>query len=268
MTKHLFDLPEFLISLSIFSYLEINDYCKLDIACTSRQLRQHLYYLFSCSKWNQCEFITNITVGKMFWLFSRSFPLTQVSLAGDLTDDDIRGIFELLPLCPRLVTINFNSNLSITDSLLADTGKFLAGVSQIDASYCHNLTDNGVHLLAQSSPHLAKLNLSCCRNVTKNVLGLLAVKCGRLSHLNISYLQGIDEMSIKFFAQRCSQLAHLNLSRCTEVTDSTLLIVSEACPKLTDLDISNCRKVKDFSIIELSKRCGMLQNLYFRHCKL
>jgi hypothetical protein len=268
MTKHFFDLPEFIISLTIFSYLEIYDYCKLDIACTSRQLRQQLYYLFSCTKWNQQEFITDITSAKMFWLYSRSFPLTQLSLASDLTHDDICETFELIPLCPRVVSLNFNSNLSITDSLLADAGKFLSGITQIDASYCHNLTDSGIQQLAHSSSDLSRLNLSCCRNVTKNVLALLAVKCGRLlSHLNISYLQGIDEMSIKFFAQRCSNLSHLNLSRCTEVTDSTLLIVSEACPNLTDLDISNCRKVKDFSIIELSKRCSLIQNLNFRHCK-
>lgn len=267
MTKHFFDLPEFIISLSIFSYLEINDYCKLDVACTSRRLRQQLHYLFSCTKWNQEKFVTNITASKMCWLVSRSFPMTQLSLASDLAGDDVRRIFEHTYHYPRIQTINFNSNLAITDSLMTDSAKFLSNITQIDASYCHNLTDGGIQLISRACPDLARLNLSCCRNVTKSSLSVLAVKCTRLSHLNISYLQGIDETTIKFFAQRCSNLSYLNLSRCTEITDSTLLIVSEACPALTDLDISNCRKVKDSSVIELSKRCGLIKNLNFRHCK-
>ncbi|KAL6713364.1 hypothetical protein ACLMJK_008829 [Lecanora helva] len=121
----------------------------------------------------------------------------------------------------------------------------------LDLSWCAQLTDKSVKLLAYNVPHLCGLQLSHCAELTDDALEGIFESTPQLSHLDIEELDHLSNSSLQKLARSpCTpRLQHLNISFCDRLGDSGMLQVVKSCPQLRTLYMDNTR-VSDLVLTE------------------
>ena len=187
----------------------------------------------------------------------------------------------------------------LTKRLSLDTPTVCVMVEKIDCSYCEQLTDKGLHVIAKRCPELRKLVIKGCPNVTNIGLFEVVSRCVSLEHLNVSgcvcitclcltpgatlqasmygkqvYLQYLDmsncpalnDAGLQVIAAFCSNLTKLYLRRCSNITDISVQYISNYCSNLREFSVADCHRITDFGIRDLVKLGPHLRYLSIAKC--
>ena len=115
--------------------------------------------------------------------------------------------------------------------------------------YCReNITDAGLHAIAEKCHKLTSLNLIRCKNITNAGLQAIPENCPNLTTLNLSYTN-ITDAGLKEIA-KLKQLTTLDLAN-SHITDAGIRAIPENCPKLTYLDLRYCEMITDEGLTQL-----------------
>lgn len=160
-------------------------------------------------------------------------------------------------------------------------------LQEINISWCHLITENGVEALARGCKHLRKFCSKGCKQVNDNAITCLAKYCPNLMVLNLhscevsannsqfqfeiisnlySLFQTITDSSIRQIASNCHNLQKLCVSKCAELTDLSLMALSQNNPYLNTLEVSGCRNFTDLGFQALGKNCKYLERMDLEEC--
>lgn len=130
---------------------------------------------------------------------------------------------------------------------------------------CINITDLGIQDLSLSdflTKSLTNIDFSFCKELSDESIVPLGQQCLNLKVVNLQGVYRITTMSSRTLTHNCHQLEHLKLSDCIYITDDTFIfdrfgdgreIVREnMCRKLQTLDISFCERITPKGLEALS----------------
>lgn len=179
----LLTLPPSILS-TILKYLTIDNVSVLDTASciTSRQNFLNILSTEIIFKDNTVSSSSNLDANRFFlWLEKREVKMKHFNFFHweNITDSDITILGRC---CSRLESLDINN---------------MHG--------CNDITNDGIHWLANGCSRLKKLSLRSCRNVTDVGLSRLAEGCSMLQTLNLS-MSTITDVGLSCLAEHCSML--------------------------------------------------------------
>lgn len=162
--------------------------------------------------------------------------------------------------CPHLKKLELAYNPHL-DSLTWGEFHRLKQLRILNLTYCSQLTDQNLKLIAQANPLLLELNIERCRKISDQGIAHLVTTCPHLHHINVGFCDQLSDQALKAMALHLSQLSHLKLTKCTELTDEGLQQLIKLRPTLRFLDVRECRFSKN-ALKFIFKNFPMLQVEY------
>ncbi|XP_007436464.1 dynein regulatory complex subunit 6-like, partial [Python bivittatus] len=165
-----------------------------------------------------------------------------------LTD---RCIQALVQKCKKIVSIEFNESLHVSDTGLSALDACELVKMKIKGS--NRVTDLSFKVMSKFWPGMKHIYVADCQKITDVALKLIRP----LDHIVILNLSGcirISDSGIKSFVDGPSgpRLKELILANCCYISDSALLKVAERCLHLIYLNLFNCQAVNDAGIQSLT----------------
>eukprot|EP01102_Stenamoeba_stenopodia_P016363 TRINITY_DN5718_c0_g2_i1.p1 TRINITY_DN5718_c0_g2~~TRINITY_DN5718_c0_g2_i1.p1 ORF type:complete len:1014 (+),score=165.43 TRINITY_DN5718_c0_g2_i1:338-3379(+) len=165
---------------------------------------------------------------------------------------------------PQLRKINLSRCFNINDSSIAKLIDLAPALESINASYCQDVTDVGVHALAEKcSNTLRCCDFSGCSSITNDSIMHLAQTCS-LESLSLFNCFMISDVSTEEIAKHCRDLIYLDVS-CCDVSDQSITTLVDNCRRLEVLALEET-KVTNASLILLGKRCHNIHTLKLAYC--
>lgn len=169
----------------------------------------------------------------------------------------------------------------------------------MNISWCQNVTDKGISMIADGCPYLKVLLLKGCEGISTGIfsnlkpdsfkelkiLNLLSCVVSSCVKFLINYIlfQNITDETVEDISKHCHELEYLCLSNCREITDRSLVALSQGCQHLkyvnfqslkihenffSDLELALCNNLTDAGFIQLSKNCHELERMDLEDCNL
>lgn len=152
------------------------------------------------------------------------------------------------------------TNLVLTGCPLTDagivalaSGKKAILLTNLDISYCIELTDTSLLALAMACSELVYLNLTFCEKITDGGLLPLIAACTKLQELNIANCRAITDSVLTTLATSCPGLKAIDLRWCNKLTYKGIQALANACKKLTFIDIASCQRITLEEVQKLQK---------------
>jgi len=204
-----------------------------------------------------------------------------------LSDSGIRSIVEG-PSAHCLREITLSNCIRIGDQAISKIIANCPSLTDISVSYCENVTDVGVSVLAKH-PSLYSIDLSGC-NVTDHGAGILKMaekltylslsecnlltdlgverlsKIENLKYLDISYCSNITDYGMKMFIYERKSLVSLNVAGCKALTNTSLSIIASVCEYLKRLNLSELKQITDKGMRFIKMGCYHLSYLNVSYC--
>ena len=171
------------------------------------------------------------------------------------------GVHAIAEHCPALVKISihvvyFHDSVELNDSILAIArGCPRLQAFSIRSWSCDEITDHSVAFLAERCKELRSVCLNGCKGVTDKGMKAVANSCPHLEKLEVAGL---------FCYSEDYRQAHWYSS---EITDESFVVVGQKCSKLVDIKIA-CNKVADIGIAALARGCPQLRSFYADGCSI
>ena len=140
-------------------------------------------------------------------LFDSSFPLTMLK-----TGEHFPSL-ELLQLhsFSRIEILDFSFNKHLTDECLIALGKYCPMITDLNVSFCSQITDEGIRAIIRNRK-LINLKMSS-RSLTDATLANLSAYCFDLHSLNIAYLRTLLSLdAVIRLIVKCRALQYLTCS--------------------------------------------------------
>lgn len=140
---------------------------------------------------------------------------------------------------PFLKELNLSSNTQLNYLAWGELPRFRHLIT-LYLARCHQINDEDLKLICQSSTHLTHLDLEECRGFTDRGVLDIVQYCPRLAILNISRCYTLTDKSLQELGARANSLTNLSVVRCTTLTDRGLLQYLQLHPTLHTLDVKQC----------------------------
>jgi hypothetical protein len=168
----------------------------------------------------------------------------------------------------RMHTLHMSALGQLTDEGLSALCLHLSPdfMTNIDLSFCRDVTDFGLITISEVCPKLKYLNICSVSRVTDLGVQRLLSNCWFLEDLNMEDIFLTDEKCFWFnsaFDGRSAanelmlkSLIHLNLKDCVNLSDRGIVGLSERCRKIESLTLSGCEKLTNQALLAMSQTCG------------
>ena len=187
---------------------------------------------------SRCSAITNVAFSSMRWSNLRSLTLHRTGV-----DDE-------------------------TLKIVADNSPYLKTLS---VSKCKNITDKGMHYIAQKSKQLQNLQINdftptdCCQ-VTNTGIGYIAEGCRDLRSLNVNCHPYVDASILTPLGILCSNIRILKMEKICDINDSYLIGLAKHCVFLERVNFNDCPKITGNGVSHLLVGCKWLKHASFSSC--
>src|SRR5690242_19156879 len=116
------------------------------------------------------------------------------------------------PIIPAWASMkrDTNPNLSNITAMLTKITKFCTQLRKLDVSYCPDLTDEAIRVVAMNCPDLRRLNAANCPQLTNAALESLALHCSKLRQLNAFLWTDINDQGVIALSKTCTHLNRLS----------------------------------------------------------
>jgi len=156
------------------------------------------------------------------------------------------------------------------DRRYTDLLYFSAGciyLEELNISWCQNITDKGIRLIAEGCPDLKSLICKGSEGLTANCFSNLNPgNLKELRVLNLLSCSNVTDETVEDIGRACHELEYLCLSNCREITDRALVAIAQGCPHLKDLELALCSNLTDAGFVQLSKNCHELERMDLEDC--
>lgn len=164
-----------------------------------------------------------------------------------LTDEALKHVSVGLP---GLRKINLSFCVSVTDTGVKSLSR-LPVLEDLNLRSCDNVSDIGVGFLVDDgNARLQTLDVSFCANVTDNAMKLIAGGMPMLKSLSMTTCTITDE-GLTRVAKNLAKLENLNIGQCLAVTDSGLTSLVDNLKRLKTLDLYGCTRVSPVTLGKL-----------------
>jgi len=171
--------------------------------------------------------------------------------------------FEYLSSCRNLYAIDLSYCNQLTDTALALLARHCPSLAMLDISGCHQIGNVGVASIGGRCSALQVLRMKMCRQpkLTKEGLLKLSFAPRNLKELDLS---GVDQLTDDILTQilhNIRGLRSLSIAGCTELTDKAVLAVAKYCKQMRVLNLSSCRNIDLSSTMALIHDVKVLRTL-------
>lgn len=201
-------------------------------------------------------------------LISTHFPdLEQLSL-----DNSIRCTISVIISCLKQLT-NLREIMTMrfaTDQLLHTLAHSCPHLRTVALSLAENApaTDDGMLALAQGCRELRAVTLWNFTKLTDTSFVALAENCPALTLLSTEHCVEITDVSLHAIAQHCPQLQSLRIESNSHITGTGVIAIAQNCPLLSDCSLHLCMRMTDAAVVELTARCVHLSSLSVHRCRM
>jgi len=142
----------------------------------------------------------------------------------------------------------------LTDAAFLDLPKNPAFESLriLDLTACHQLHDEAVERIIETSPRLRNLVLAKCKEITdRSVLAI--TKLGKnLHYIHLGHCAQITDAAVVQLVKMCNRIRYIDLACCHRLTDASVKQLA-TLPKLRRIGLVKCQSITDRSIMALAK---------------
>ena len=142
----------------------------------------------------------------------------------------------------------------ITDNAFLELPKHLAfdSLRILDLTACHQLHDEAVEKIIETSPRLRNLVLAKCKDITdKSVLAI--TRLGKnLHYIHLGHCAQINDAAVMQLVKMCNRIRYIDLACCHRLTDASVMQLA-TLPKLRRIGLVKCQAITDRSIMALAK---------------
>ena len=136
----------------------------------------------------------------------------------------------------------------------------------VDLSYCSNIDDTGIKILANGLLKLQSIILTYT-NVGDTGVTALVRQCKQIELLNLEVCKRVTDKGIQNIARTSKlKLKHLNIGGCIKISNISFQIVGEHLKNLMSLNLAGCDSLIDFDVEDVCKNCLILEQLSLRAC--
>ena len=112
----------------------------------------------------------------------------------------------------------------------------------LDLSWCEDLTDSGMSIIANRCPSLQHLSLRQCSASTLT-LDALAANCHHISCLNIAGVDGLTDVSLGSMAENMPLLKEIDVSWNSSLSDVGVIVLLQCCTKLNKAVLCGLKRI-------------------------
>ncbi len=143
---------------------------------------------------------------------------------------------------------------------------FCPNLRCLDLSYCSNIDDAGIKVLANGLPKLTSIILTFT-GVGDGGITAIARECKQLERMNLEVCKNITDSGIQNIARTSKlKLKHLNLGGCVKLSNISFQIVGTHLKNLITLNLAGCDSLIDYDVEDVCKNCLSLEQLVLRAC--
>ncbi|KIC72730.1 hypothetical protein DB42_CT00040 [Neochlamydia sp. EPS4] len=186
---------------------------------------------------------------------------------------------------PHLIGLDLSESTIFSDYLV----DLPPTLQELCLSHCPWVNAESLNTLANTCPHLFKLDLSSnehlnygiwphlqhfkqlkildisrCLQINDNDLKMIIQACPYLVELSLVNCQKINSEAFFHLGRLLSNLSALNFSR-TLLTDAALIDIMMHCKNLYFLDISRCDSLSEKGVLEGIKSCPSIKKIFLKH---
>jgi hypothetical protein len=178
------------------------------------------------------------------------------------------SVFAFAKSNKRMHTLKVAAMTSLTDEGLSSLCLHMSPdfMTNVDISFCRDITDFGLATLSEVCPKLKTLNLCAVSRVTDVGIQRLLTNCWFLEDLNMEDIFLVDDKAFWFnsaFDGRpaanelmLKSMVTLNCKDCVNLNDHGLVGLSERCRKVEVLCLSGCEKITNTGLLSMSQNVG------------
>merc|ERR1712070_315121 len=199
-----------------------------------------------------------------------NYLITDSAFILDTKRDGRRAVDE--NMMKVLTELNISECSLITDFGIGHISTRCALLKGFHASACPRLTDSAAQSLVcepsagdARGAELSVLNLSFCTNLTDQSMELIAKACPKLENVNISGCVHLSDAGIRHLAVNCSHIQIFAISFCKRLTDTSVCTMADFL-WLEDLSLEGCRHITDDGIEVLAMEFAGMAHLNISSC--
>ena len=148
----------------------------------------------------------------------------------------------------------------LTDSAFLDLPKNLAFESLriLDLTACHQLHDEAVEKIIETSPRLRNLVLAKCKEITDRSVMAITKLGKNLHYIHLGHCAQITDNAVIQLVKLCNRIRYIDLACCQRLTDQSVKQLA-TLPKLRRIGLVKCQLITDRSILALAKAANAEQ---------
>lgn len=185
-----------------------------------------------------------------------------------------RALSSVFQSCGRLQVLNLNLCRAVSDECVGALARCCKHLELLHVAQCTSLSDGGLYDFAMNcNPKPFKsLDLSYCRNVGDDAIEVLAKKCVHITWLNLKGLSRVTDHAAKAVTHNLWHLEHLDIEELFLVTDDIFFFDHEndgrkaadaaMLTSITELNASECTLLSDRCLGGISTRCSKLRSFH------
>ena len=112
----------------------------------------------------------------------------------------------------------------------------------LDLSWCEDLTDRGMSIIANSCPSLQHLSLRQC-SASTFTLDALAANGRHMSYLNIAGIDGLTDVALGSMAENMPLLNEIDVSWNSSLSDVGVIALLQCCTKLKKAVLCGLKRI-------------------------
>ncbi|KAL8872902.1 MAG: hypothetical protein Q9174_001552 [Haloplaca sp. 1 TL-2023] len=201
-------------------------------------------------KLNNCTLITDESVTAV----ARRCPaMLEIDLHNcrQITDESITALVSRGRHLRELRVAHCNL---ITDNAFLELPTHLAfdSLRILDLTACHQLHDEAVEKIIETSPRLRNLVLAKCRDITDRSVYAITRLGKNLHYIHLGHCAQITDQAVCQLVSRCNRIRYIDLACCHRLTDKSVKQLA-TLPKLRRIGLVKCQAITDQSILALAK---------------
>ncbi|KAI4226398.1 MAG: hypothetical protein L6R36_003206 [Xanthoria steineri] len=228
--------------LNITDCSKVTDESLIAVARSCRHLKR--------LKLNNCTLITDESVTSV----ARHCPaMLEIDLHNcrQITDESITS---LIARGRQLRELRIAHCSLVTDNAFLELPKHLAfdSLRILDLTACHQLHDEAVEKIIETSPRLRNLVLAKCKDITDKSVHAITRLGKNLHYIHLGHCAQITDAAVIQLVKMCNRIRYIDLACCHRLTDASVKQLA-TLPKLRRIGLVKCQAITDRSIMALAK---------------
>ncbi|KAM4808190.1 F-box/LRR-repeat protein 17 [Rhinophrynus dorsalis] len=164
--------------------------------------------------------------------------------------------------------LDLSNRQQVKDYLLERIACRSQNITELNISDCHNVSDEGVCMVAQNCHGLLKYTAYRCKQLSDISVIALASHCPSLQKVHVGNQDRLTDEALKQLGTKCRELNDIHFGQCYKITDQGMISIAKGSPKLQKIYMQENKLVSDESVKAFAENCPELQYVGFMGCSV